>query len=398
MFDYNLYVLYFTINTMSRWWDVIMPEIPRSSQFHEVSSDNVDSKEYLSFLLHLMTEYEASDIYLTYWEAPVLRIDQSVLRVSGASVLDDKILNDFRDIFLEGKDLYAKDKSVDLWYSIHGRRYRINVSLQRWHVMIVARLLAEKIPTIDELWLPQILKQLAHKSWWMVFLSWPTWSWKSTTLAAMIEELNQTAYKHIITIEDPIEYIFQPKMCVFEQKQLWTDVTSFATAMKYAVRQRPDVILFGEIRDAESLRYAMSLAETWHLVLTTIHSRSAEQAINRIISMVPMDEQAQMTNQLSENMVWIIIQKLIKKKKWWVVAIHEILLNNVSVANTIRENKLHQINNVIFSNKKIWMQLMDDSLIKYLASGDITIETALENTHDPLYIRRWLESLWFKID
>lgn len=388
----------FIINIMSRWWDIIMPEIPRSSQFHEVASDNVDSKEYLSFLLHLMTEYEASDIYLTYWEVPVLRIDQSALRVSGASVLDDKILDDFKDILLEGKNLLDGDKSVDLWYSIHGRRYRINVSLQRWHVMIVARLLAEKIPTIDELWLPPILKSLAHKSWWMVFLSGPTWSWKSTTLAAMIEELNQTCYKHIITIEDPIEYIFQPKMCVFEQKQLWTDVTSFATAMKYAVRQRPDVILFWEIRDAESLRYAMSLAETWHLVLTTIHSRSAEQAINRIISMVPMDEQAQMTNQLSENMVWIIIQKLIKRKKWWVVAIHEILLNNVSVANTIRENKLHQINNVIFSNKKIWMQLMDDSLIKFIASWDITIETALENTHDPLYIRRWLETLWFKID
>jgi len=383
---------------MSKWENIIMPEIPRSSQFHEVISDNVDSREYLSFLLHLMTEYEASDIYLTYWEAPVLRINQNVLRVSGASVLDDKILNDFKDILLEWDTSFNSDKSIDLWYSIHGRRYRINISLQRWHVMIVARLLAEKIPTIDELWLPPILKQLAHKSWWIIFLSWPTGSGKSTTLAAMIEELNQTSYKHIITIEDPIEYIFQPKMCVFEQKQLWRDVTSFATAMKYAVRQRPDVILFGEIRDAESLRYAMSLAETWHLVLTTIHSRSAEQAINRIISMVPMDEQAQMTNQLSENMVWIIIQKLIKRKKWWVIAIHEILLNSVSVANTMRENKLHQLNNVIFSNKRIGMQLMDDSLIKYIISGDISIETALEHAQDSLYIKRGLESAWFKID
>jgi len=383
---------------MSKSWDIIVPEISRDSQFREPLGDDVDAKEYLSFLFHLMTQYEASDIYLTYWEVPVLRVDQNVLRVSGASVLDDKILNDFKDILLENDDSFYENKSVDLWYSIHGRRYRINVSLQRWHVMIVSRLLAEKVPTIDDLWLPPILKTLAHKSWWIVFLSWPTWSWKSTTLAAMIEELNQTSYKHIITIEDPIEYIFQPKMCVFEQKQLWTDVTSFATAMKYAVRQRPDVILFGEIRDAESLRYAMSLAETWHLVLTTIHSRSAEQAINRIISMVPMDEQAQMTNQLSENMVWIIIQKLIKRKNWWVIAIHEILLNNVSVANTIRENKLHQINNVIFSNKKIWMQLMDDSLIRYIASWDITIETALENAHDPLYIRRWLECAWFKLD
>ena len=129
----------------------------------------------------------------------------------------------------------------------------------------------------------------------------------------MVEEINQTKHKHIITIEDPVEYVFKPKFSVFEQKELWKDVTSFATAMKYAVRQRPDVILFWEIRDADSVRYAMSLAETGHLVLTTVHSRSAEQAINRLISMFPTDEQPQIMNHLSENMIAIIIQKLVLK-------------------------------------------------------------------------------------
>ena len=164
----------------------------------------------------------------------------------------------------------------------------------------------------------------------------------------MIEEINTTRSSHIITIEDPIEYIFEPKKCIFEQKQLGKDVTSFASAMKYAMRQRPDVILFGETRDSESLRNAIALAETWHLVLTTIHSRSAEQTINKIISMVPEDEQPIIKNQISENMTAIIVQKLMTAIEWkWMVPAHEILLNNKAVENTIRENKLNQLRNVI---------------------------------------------------
>lgn len=375
-----------------------LPFIPNDSKFHESRNESVDSKEYFSFLLNMMTQYNASDIYITYWETPVLRIEQALRRIAGAKKLTDDVLLDFKNILVswEHEKYFEREKSVDMWYSLNGRRYRINISWQSGHIMIVARLLSEKIPTIDELWLPQILKKIVHVSWWLIFLSWPTGSWKSTTLAAMIEELNQTTNKHIITIEDPIEYVFKPEMCVFEQKELWKDVTSFATAMKYAVRQRPDVILFWEVRDPESLRYAVSLAETWHLVLTTIHSRSAEQAINRIISMVPADEQDQMMNQLSENLISIIIQKLLKRKSWWVVAAHEILLNNVAVSNTIRENKLHQLNNIIFTNKNIWMQLMDDCLADYLVDWKITLETALENCHDQMLVRKRLEQRWVK--
>jgi len=381
--------------------NVIIPKIPEDSEFHESKWWNFDSKEYLSFLLHLMVTYEASDIYLTYWEPPALRIMQRTLRVEWADRLPDEVLMWFKNELLkdEYEEHFENEKAVDLWYSLHGRRYRVNVSLQRWHIMIVIRLLAEKVPTIDELWLPPILKNLAHTSWGIVFLSWPTWSWKSTTLAAMVEEINQTKHKHIITIEDPVEYVFKPKFSVFEQKELWKDVTSFATAMKYAVRQRPDVILFWEIRDADSVRYAMSLAETGHLVLTTVHSRSAEQAINRLISMFPTDEQPQIMNHLSENMIAIIIQKLVRKKDGkWMIAVHEILLNNTPVSNTIRENKLNQIDNVIFSNRKYGMQLMDDCLVDHVIAGDITLEIALENARDQSSIRRGLEQRWVKFN
>lgn len=387
------------------WWTVIqevMPEIPSDSEFHESKWWNFDSKEYLSYLLHLMVLYKSSDIYLTYWEVPVLRINQRALRVQWALKLTDEVLLSFKDILVK-EELYINhfqtDQSVDLWYSLHGRRYRINISLQRWHVMIVARLLAEKVPTIDEMWLPPILKRLSHTSWGLIFLSWPTWSWKSTTLAAMIEEVNQTKHKHIITIEDPIEYVFQPKLSIFEQKELWKDVPSFDKAMKYAVRQRPDVILFWEVRDADSLRYAMNLAETWHLVLTTIHSRSAEQAINRIVSMFPTDEQPNIQNHLAENMIAIIIQKLVKRKDWnWMIAAHEILLNNTPVSNTIRENKLNQINNIMFSNKRLWMQLLDDCLVDYIIKWYITMEIAMDNATDQWAIRRWLEQRGVKFN
>ena len=382
------------------WANRIFPTIPEDSVFHESNWWDFENDQYLSFLLHMMVDYDASDIYITYWEEPVLRVEQEALRVQWALKMTDDILISFFDILVSDEDraLFKQEQSIDLWYSLHGRRYRINISQQRWHIMIVARLLAEKVPTIDEMWLPPILKKLAHTSWWIIFVSWPTWSGKSTTLAAMVEELNQTRYKHIITVEDPIEYVFEPKMCVFEQKQLWRDVTSFANAMKYAVRQRPDVILFWEIRDPDSVRYAMSLAETWHLVLTTVHSRSAEQAINRIVSMFPTDEQPQIQNHLAENMIAIIIQKLVKRAKGHgVVAVHEILLNNTPVANTIRDNKLNQIDNVIFTNRKYWMQLLDDCLVEHIVKWDISYQTAMENARDPSAIKRWLEQLWLKV-
>ena len=367
------------------------PVVNSDSAFFESNAWNFDMKEYLKFLLQMMVDYDASDIYLTYGESPVLRIYGDALRVQWLAKLDDDVLNQFCGFLVktdEDKKLFDEHMSVDLWISTQGRRYRINVSKQRWHIMIVARLLAEKVPTIDEMWLPQIFKALMNRTTWLIFVTWPTWSGKSTTLAAMVEEVNANKNKHIITIEDPIEYVFTPKKSVFEQKQLWKDITSFASAMKYALRQRPDVILFGEARDPESLKNAMALAETWHLVITTIHSRSVEQAINKIISMFPQDEQDQVRNNLAENMVAIIVQKLLKKKDGvWVIAAHEIAMNNTAMENAIRENKLNQIDNVIFTNRQAGMQLMDDDLARLVREWKISMEVAMENSRDQNRLR-----------
>lgn len=357
----------------------------------------LDPENYLLYLLQLMIQNKSSDIYFTYGEEPALRIYWEVLRVTTTPKLEDPTLEAIANLLMteEDQDLYKMNLSCDLWYSVHGRRYRINISRQRGHKMIVARLLEERIPTIHELWLPEILRTLTKKTSGIVFVAWPTWSWKSTTLAAMIEEINQTRACHIITIEDPIEYVFEPKKCIFDQKQLWKDVISFASAMKYAMRQRPDVILFGETRDPESLKNAIALAETGHLVLTTIHSRSAEQTINKIISMVPEDEQPIIKNQISENMTAVVIQKLLRTVDWkWMVPTHEILLNNKAVENTIRENKMNQLRNVMYTYRTSGMRLLEDDLLRLVKLWKISPEMALFNANDRATLKRELTENW----
>ena len=354
----------------------------------------LNPQNYMLYLGQLMIKKKSSDIYFTYGEEPALRIYGEIYRVTTAPKLQDSTLEAMASILMSREDevFYEKELSCDIGYSIYWRRYRINISRQRWHKMIVARLLEEKVPTIDELWLPQILKVLTKKTSWVIFLAWPTGSWKSTTLAAMIEEINMTRSSHIITVEDPIEYIFEPKKAIFEQKQLGKDVVTFASAMKYAMRQRPDVILFWETRDPESLRYALMLAETWHLVLTTIHSRSAEQTLNKIISMFPVDEQPTVKNQIWENMAAIVIQKLLKTADGkWMIPAHEVLLNNSAVENTIRENKLNQLKNVMYTYRSAGMLLLEDDLVRLVMEWKITVEMAMFYANDRDALKRELE-------
>lgn len=363
--------------------------------------DKKNPEEYLHYLLDIMVQHNSSDIYFTYSEEPSIRVYGEVYRLTDLPKLEDSTLDAISDLLMTEEDYsnYTQHMSCDLGYSMNNRRYRINISRQRNHKMIVIRLLNEKVPTIDDMNLPQILKSLTKKTSGIVFVAWPTWSWKSTTLAAMIEEINQNRASHVITIEDPIEYVFEPKKSIFDQKQLWKDVVSFASAMKYALRQRPDVILFWEVRDIESLKNAIALAETWHLVLTTIHSRSAEQTLNKIVAMFPTEEQPAIRNQISENMTAIIVQKLLKKSDWsGMVPAHEILLNNTAVENTIRENKLNQLKNVMYTYRTSWMQLLEDDLLRLVLEWKITTEAAMFDANDRNSLVRWLAENWIQIN
>jgi len=211
----------------------------------------------------------------------------------------------------------------------------------------------------------------------------------------MIEEINQNFPKHIITIEDPIEYVFEPKKCIIEQKQLWTDVTSYAKALRSALRQKPDVILFWEMRDLDSIQNAITLAETWHLVLTTIHSRSSAQTITKIIDAFPSNQQNQIRIQIAETITAIISQRLLPKK-WgnWLVPVHEIMINNTAIANLIRENQIAQIKNILQTHKKEWMVLLEDDLIEKISSWLISIDIAMMAANNPSYLMNELKNRW----
>lgn len=346
-------------------------------------------EKYRNYLLKMMIDNWSSDMYLTYWEPPSLRIHNQVYRINQLPKFTDDILSELAYMFMDDLEWehFRENLDIDLWTSFEWRRFRVNISRQQKHIMVVARLLAEKIPTLDDLWLPDIFRDLVKRTSWIILMAWPTWSWKSTTLAAMIEEVNSKYQKHIITIEDPIEYVFEPKKAVVEQKQLGSDVLSFSKALKAALRQKPDVILFWEMRDLDSIKNAITLAETWHLVLSTIHSKSSSQTINKIIDTFPADQQNQVRVQLSETLLSVISQRLIRKKDWkWMVPAHEILVNNSAVSNLIRESQIKQINNVIQTNRWSWMQLLEEHLLELLEKWLIDLDSAIANSNEPNYI------------
>lgn len=351
-----------------------------------------DQDKYID-LHDLMIEKWASDLYLTYWEYPTLRINNQLFRINQLPQMNDDNLNEIRAKLIkpEYAEYFTKNMSLDLWITHNWRRFRINISKQQWHIMIVSRLLMDTPPSIDQLWFPVIFKELSAKTSGIILVAWPTWSGKSTTLASMVQEINTNYSKHIITIEDPIEYKFKPEKSIIEQKELGKDIVSFSWSLKYTLRQRPDVILFGEIRDLDGIRNALLLAETWHLLLASIHARSSIQTINKIIWSFPAEQQNQIRTQLAENLIAIISQKLIRTKdNNWMIAAQEIMINNTAVSNIIRENKMNMLNNTISTNRKSWMQLLEEELINLVAWDKININEAVENANDPVYLQKEL--------
>ena len=348
-----------------------------------------DSEKYLWFLLDIVINNKWSDMYLVANEYPAVRINDTVKKLTKLWKLTDEQTSSIAywimtDIQWE---VFRSTKNIDMSYSHKWRRFRVNISYQRWTIMLVFRLLRLWIPTIDEMKLPIVFKKLIAKKSWIIFVTWPTGSGKSTTIAAMIEEINQNYPRNIITIEDPIEYEFEPAKSVIEQKELEKDVPDYITALKWAMRQRPDVIFVWEARDPESIAAVITLAETGHLVFTTLHTKSAPQTINRIIDSFPTDQQNQIRIQISETMLAIIAQRLIKKEGWWMVAAFEILINNPAVSNLIRENQITWIYNVIQTNRTKWMISLEDYLLELIRKRFITVDDALFFANRTDYIK-----------
>lgn len=351
--------------------------------------------ENVKTYLELMIDSKSSDMFLTFWEHPCLRINTKIVKYDNINKLDDNLLNIIsKDLLwnISQEKLNTLRKSIDLSLEYKSRYFRVNISKQKGHMMIVVRLLLSKIPDINLNDSGETLKKIITKPSGIIIVSWPAGSGKTTLLASMIEELNQNKAKHIISIEDPIEYVFKAKQSVIEQKELDKDIESFADALRAAMRQNPDVIFFGEMRDRDSIKNAITLAETWHLVISTTHSRSAWQTISKIIDSFDADHQNQIRSQLADSLVAVINQRMLKKKEQnEIVIAQEIMINNVAIANNIRKNDIKNINNTILISKKEGMQLLDNHLMDLYKKGIIERDIAIANANNPNYLIENLE-------
>ncbi len=336
-------------------------------------------KDKINQILHSAHEHKASDIHITAGVPPIFRINGDLKRY-GKDILTPPVIEELAKAFVpeEMWDRFKEKGELDFSYGISGvSRFRVNIYMQRGCPAIAFRVIPTSIPTIEELDLPQVLKKISQKPQGLVLVTGPTGSGKSTTLAAMIQYINQTMSKHVVTLEDPIEYLHKHGMSIIEQREVGSDTHNFANGLRAALRQDPDVILVGEMRDLETTQTAITAAETGHLVLGTLHTVNAPSTIDRIIDMFPYSQQPQIRIQLANVLVSVISQRLFptidkKGRK----AATEILLNNSAVANLIRNEKNHQIKNVMQTSRAEGMHTLETNLLDLVRNGVISKDSA----------------------
>ena len=340
----------------------------------------------LQQLLQNLLEKKGSDLHITTGTPPQMRIDGSMvpMNLPPLTGVDTKqiiysILTDAQ------KHTFEEENELDFSFGLQGlSRFRVNVFMQRGCVAAAIRVVPFKIKTFDELGLPKILKDLSEKPRGLVLVTGMTGSGKTTTLAAMIDKINSENHFHIITIEDPIEYIHAHKKAVVNQREVKMDTKSFKTALKYILRQDPDVVLVGEMRDLETIEAALTIAETGHLTFGTLHTNSCAQTMNRIIDVFPPSQQPQVRTQLSLVLEGVVSQQLIEKQGGGRCLALEIMVPNPAIRNLIREDKVHQIYSTMqMGQGKYGMQTMNQSLYELAIKKYITKETALQRTSNP---------------
>lgn len=336
-------------------------------------------KEKIDYLLRAAFELKASDLHITVGVQPILRINGDLKKYGKDALKPEETEGMARAIIPEHMWEQFKEKGeLDFSYGIPGvSRFRINTYHQRSCVAMAIRVVPTKIPTIEELELPNILRKISEKPQGLVLVTGPTGSGKSTTLASMIQYMNETMRKHIITLEDPIEYLHKHGNSIIDQREVGFDTRNFANGLRAALRQDPDIILVGEMRDLETIQTAITAAETGHLVLGTLHTSSAPSTINRIIDVFPPAQQPQIRIQLASVLVAIVSQRLFQREdKKGRKAATEILINNAAVANLIRNEKIHQIVNVMQTSRALGMHTLDSSITNLIQSGIISKEIA----------------------
>lgn len=345
-------------------------------------------------LLQVMIDNNWSDMYITVWSYPAIKIWGEIIDIDEwTDKLKWKDTLEFTQSIIDEKqhDELVKTQNLDFSFTFWNRRFRANISFQLSNYMIVLRLLTADIPNIEKLNLPDIYKNVTKLWQWLILVTGPTGSWKTTTLASMIDYVNTNYKKHIITIEDPIEYVHQHKRSIIEHKEIWKDVPDYKTALMWAMRQNPNIIFFWEMRTKEEMTMALTLAETWHLVLSTLHTRWAYQTITRIMDSFEWPAKNQIRMQLADSLVAVFSQRLLKTRDGtWVKLVKEILINNWAIANIIRENELHQLPSVIQMWSREWMQLLEKDIIELINMWYITEEEWLKYSNNPKLIKESL--------
>ena len=337
-------------------------------------------------LLQMMVDRGASDLHITSGTYPQLRINGRLTQLTQYDVLAPQdtqrlaysVLNEAQ------KQKYEEENELDLSFGIQGlARFRCNVYRQRGAVAAAIRIIPYKIRSFDELGLPPIVQQLAERPKGLILVTGPTGSGKSTTLAAMIDKINNERHEHIMTIEDPIEFVHPHKSCLVNQREVFADTLSFARALKSILRQDPDVVLVGEMRDLETIAAALTIAETGHLTFGTLHTNSCAQTMNRIIDVFPTTQQAQVRAQLALVIEGVLSQTLVPKIGGGRAMALEIMVATPAIRNLIREEKIHQVYSAIATGQKFGMQTMNQSLADLVKRKFITREDAFNRSTLP---------------
>ena len=347
-------------------------------------------------LLGKLLEMNGSDLHLTAGTPPTVRVHGELERLQDYPMLSPRALQGMIYAILPQKmrERFEQELELDMSYSLPGRaRFRVNVYMQRDAVGAVFRVIPFEIKGLDELGLPPVCADLARFPRGFVVVTGPTGSGKSTSLAAMIDAINSEREEHIMTVEDPIEFLHSHKKCIVNQREIGSDATTFADGLKAALRQDPDVILVGEMRDMETIGTALTAAETGHLVFATLHTQDAPQTVDRIIDVFPPAQQGQVRAQLAIGLQGIVTQTLVPTAdgEGRCVAA-EVLVPTAGVRNLIREGKIHQIYSLIQTGASHGMQTMDASLAGLVRAGKITMKMAESRSSQPAELRRLVES------
>lgn len=336
-------------------------------------------------LLEQMVKMGASDLHLTVGSPPVVRIDGKLQRLNYDALTSEETKKISYSMLNEKqKQKFEQNSELDFSFGIEQMsRFRCNMFMQRGNVAVALRQIPYKVLSFEELGLPKVVADFSRLPRGLVLVTGPTGSGKSTTLASIIDKINKERPVHIITVEDPIEYLHRHQTALINQREVYSDTTSFAAALKYALREDPDVVLIGEMRDLETIESALSISETGHLAFATLHTNSASESINRIIDAFPTNQQEQIRISLSFSLQAIVSQTLIPRIGGGRVLAIEILVVTPAIRALIRDDKVHQIYSMIQSGQKYGMKTMNQTLAELYLTGKITINDAMSYSHNP---------------